>query len=257
MPTPSAGQSPDEVSSITRQFSTCPDDPQQSPHHGGISIRPDPFLDELSTPTLGVDSLQYMHMSSRRDTDLVDNNNNNYRIPSSRNTTTSPGPPLISLEIPSPDHTSGLSPFLKGRETSPDALSPLHIAQVRYIEQHGQPRKNPSAPDMAVINVEDGACNQPSMGSDYPSLRVSVQSQMSTEALLTYLEAIPSATSSYLRPGSRFHGTQQSERQIYEVQVELKNVNMAESFLCGYLRIQGKSATHIRCALQQLRTRRF
>ncbi|KAG6127913.1 hypothetical protein E4U34_004329 [Claviceps purpurea] len=245
MPTPSAGQSPDAVSSITRQFSTCPDDPQQSPRHGGISIRPDPFLDELSTPALGVDSLQYMHMSSRRDTDLVDNNNNNnYRIPSSRNTTTSPGPPLISLEIPSSDHSSGLSPLLKGRETSPDALSPLHIAQVRYIEQHGQPRKTYSAPDMAVINVEDGACNRPSMGSDYPSLRVSVQTQMSTGALLTYLEAIPSATSSYLRPGSRFHGTQQSERQIYEVQVELKNVNMAESFLCGYLRIQGLTEDH-------------
>lgn len=30
-----------------------------------------------------------------------------------------------------------------------------------------------------------------------------------------------------------------SERQVYEVQVEIKHVDMRESFLCGYLRIQG------------------
>jgi hypothetical protein len=50
---------------------------------------------------------------------------------------------------------------------------------------------------------------------------------------------LPNATSSFLRAGSKFQGTQQSERQKYEVQVEIKHVDMAESFLCGYLRIQG------------------
>lgn len=50
---------------------------------------------------------------------------------------------------------------------------------------------------------------------------------------------IPVSPSSYLRPGSRFHGTQQSERQRYDVQVEIKHVDLRESFLCGYLRIQG------------------
>jgi hypothetical protein len=53
------------------------------------------------------------------------------------------------------------------------------------------------------------------------------------------LQLIPSSPSSFLRPGSKFHGTQQSERQVYEVQVEIKHVDMRESFLCGYLRIQG------------------
>lgn len=47
------------------------------------------------------------------------------------------------------------------------------------------------------------------------------------------------STTSYLRPGSRFRGTQQSDRQVYDVQVELKDVNLEESRLCGYLRIQG------------------
>ena len=50
---------------------------------------------------------------------------------------------------------------------------------------------------------------------------------------------LPNYTSSFLRPGSRFTGTQQSDRQVYNVDVEIKHVDMAESYLCGYLRIQG------------------
>ncbi|KAK6335275.1 hypothetical protein TWF718_010709 [Orbilia javanica] len=49
----------------------------------------------------------------------------------------------------------------------------------------------------------------------------------------------PYSTSSFLRPGSRFEGTQQSDKQTYTVHVEIKHVDMRESFLCGYLCIQG------------------
>jgi len=45
--------------------------------------------------------------------------------------------------------------------------------------------------------------------------------------------------SCYLRPGTRFVGTQQSKRQKYAVEVEFKHIDIRESFLCGYLRIQG------------------
>ena len=31
---------------------------------------------------------------------------------------------------------------------------------------------------------------------------------------------------------------------MYEVQVEIKHVDMRESFLCGYLRIKGDSLAH-------------
>ncbi|KAI1090971.1 vacuolar import and degradation protein-domain-containing protein [Rostrohypoxylon terebratum] len=61
-----------------------------------------------------------------------------------------------------------------------------------------------------------------SMGFDYSNVRI-----------------IPTSPSSFLRPGSRFHGTQQSERQVYDVQVEIKYVDLRESFLCGFLKIQG------------------
>lgn len=56
---------------------------------------------------------------------------------------------------------------------------------------------------------------------------------------------IPNHTSSYLRAGSKFKGTQQSDRQNYNVEVEIKNVDMAESELCGYLRIEGTTYVHL------------
>jgi len=53
------------------------------------------------------------------------------------------------------------------------------------------------------------------------------------------LQFLPNTSSSLLRPGSRFRGNQTSDRQKYEVEVEMKYVDMRESFLCGYLRIKG------------------
>ncbi|KAK0659878.1 Glucose-induced degradation protein 4-like protein [Lasiodiplodia hormozganensis] len=55
---------------------------------------------------------------------------------------------------------------------------------------------------------------------------------------------LPNSTSSFLRPGSKFKGTQQSDRQVYEVQVEIKYVDMDSHCLCGYLRIQGLTDDH-------------
>ncbi|PKX94273.1 GID4/VID24 family protein [Aspergillus novofumigatus IBT 16806] len=70
----------------------------------------------------------------------------------------------------------------------------------------------------------------------------------STASLLSYefsnVRLLPNYTSSYLRPGSKFTGTQQSDRQVYNVDVEIKHVDMAESYLCGYLRIQGLTEDH-------------
>ncbi|KAJ4362771.1 hypothetical protein N0V95_001262 [Ascochyta clinopodiicola] len=55
---------------------------------------------------------------------------------------------------------------------------------------------------------------------------------------------LPNSSSSLLRPGSRFKGSQTSDRQQYEVDVEIKHVDMRESFMCGYLRIQGLTDDH-------------
>ncbi|KAK3986569.1 glucose-induced degradation protein 4 [Cladorrhinum sp. PSN332] len=60
----------------------------------------------------------------------------------------------------------------------------------------------------------------------------------------SHMRSIPTTSSSYLRPGCKFEGTQQSERQRYDVEVEIKHVDMRESFLCGYLKIQGLTDDH-------------
>lgn len=59
---------------------------------------------------------------------------------------------------------------------------------------------------------------------------------------LIVVQFLPNSSSSLLRPGSRFKGNQTSDRQQYEVEVEIKYVDMRESFLCGYLRIKGTRA---------------
>jgi hypothetical protein len=58
-------------------------------------------------------------------------------------------------------------------------------------------------------------------------------------SVLTKLQARRTYCSSFLRPGSKFTGTQQSDKQTYNVEVTIKDVNLKESFLCGYLRIEG------------------
>lgn len=94
----------------------------------------------------------------------------------------------------------------------------------------------------------------PSMGFDWSNIRVCAHIRINADQLKSRharlkivalfanhcFQILPLAPSSYLRAGSKFHGTQQSERQVYDVQVEIKHVDLHESFLCGYLRIQGK-----------------
>lgn len=54
----------------------------------------------------------------------------------------------------------------------------------------------------------------------------------------------PHYPSSFLRPGSKFIGTQQSDRQIYNVDVQILTLSVAESSLTGYLRICGLTEDH-------------
>jgi len=100
-------------------------------------------------------------------------------------------------------------------ETSgPDMLSPMSAEADKHDEG-----------EMRTLSRTD--LSSPSMGYDFSNIRL-----------------IPSSCSSFLRAGSKYRGTQQSERQVYDVQVEIKHVDMRESFLCGYLRIQGLTEDH-------------
>ena len=57
------------------------------------------------------------------------------------------------------------------------------------------------------------------------------------------IQLIQTHSSSMLRAGSKFRGTQQSDSQKYSVEVDIKTVDMSESFICGYLRIEGSQPT--------------
>ncbi|KAH8697346.1 putative vesicle-mediated transport protein Vid24 [Talaromyces proteolyticus] len=76
----------------------------------------------------------------------------------------------------------------------------------------------------------------------------SVASSTSVSSSFNYefsnIRLLPNHTSSFLRAGSKFEGTQQSDHQVYKVDVEIKHVDMAESYLCGYLCIQGLTEDH-------------
>lgn len=74
-----------------------------------------------------------------------------------------------------------------------------------------------------------------------PQVRLSYDYSASIIILTHKQQSIPRYTSSFLRNGSKFTGTQQSDRQVYNVQVEIKHVDMNESFICGYLRIEGSN----------------
>lgn len=47
-----------------------------------------------------------------------------------------------------------------------------------------------------------------------------------------------------LRAGSKFRGTQVSDTANYQVEVDIKTVDIAESSLCGFLRIEGMLIDH-------------
>lgn len=109
----------------------------------------------------------------------------------------------------------------------PDILSPMSAEGDKQEDSELRTVANPHIPS-------------PSLGYDFSNVRVSIiptKDHLKGQANRTQL--LPSSPSSRLRPGSKFRGTQQSERQVYDVQVEIKHVDMRESFLCGYLRIQG------------------
>lgn len=154
---------------------------------------------------------------------------------SSRATTMSPRPQSSATAVTSPASNS----------TDADTVKDVSMALDDGMSAHttAPPRDGPSSqqgrqsPDQPLHYSREGldACDSTNDQDipfsptipNYPTLR-----------------AKPFAPSAFLRPGSQFHGTQQSERHVYEVQVEIKHVDLRESFLCGYLRIQGLTPDH-------------
>lgn len=157
---------------------------------------------------------------------------------------------------PQSSATAGTSPMVSGSEgevksnteravdEDPGRGSIPQLEHASESQLSDQNRNATPTPELPSVEADSGLF-APSMGSDYSAARVRLTRPLycihGALASNIFLQTKPTTATSFLRPGSRFHGTQQSERQVYEVQVEIKNVDMRESFLCGYLRIQGDS----------------
>ncbi|KAK5996618.1 Glucose-induced degradation-like protein [Cladobotryum mycophilum] len=233
MPTPSSNQPPNPTSPPPYAFPTCPDDQPHPPSRqiddparqgaGDMEVRSSPSTIVASPTTYSSDASR----GGLATDDIIGFSDPEPVEPSSRSATVSPRPPSSGTMAPSPPSTGPDGDDSLKHQADEHNLylsreSSTTIGSVQMLTPNST-----GMSDSLYANAEVDEYSSPSMGSDYSCRRT-----------------IPISPSSYLRPGSKFHGTQQSERQVYEVQVEIKHVDMRESFLCGYLRIQGLTEDH-------------
>ncbi|MCJ1287146.1 hypothetical protein MMC26_006494 [Xylographa opegraphella] len=123
-----------------------------------------------------------------------------------------------------------------------EVSEPIGQAENR-IDQDAQMKMDDTEQDLSIIEGQSPASTATEAGdaepgsSSLPSIKPAA-SAYSTIYEFSNIRQLPSHTSSFLRAGSKFQGSQQSDRQIYKVEVDIKHVDMNESFLCGYLRIE-------------------
>lgn len=153
-------------------------------------------------------------------------------------------PAVDSMPVPSPEDT-------QSNETVESRDVPRRPSKAE-LNEDASVAADPSSPTVGSLS--------PPSDSDYKATQLAqslsntvISPEQDDTQLPLYLhypeldwhrQTSPSSTTSFLRPGSKFRGTQQSDRQVYDVQVELKDVDLAESTLCGYLRIQGLTDDH-------------
>lgn len=151
------------------------------------------------------------------------------------------------------------SPALIERDSTPDNVPSPDVASPQPVPMRSDNATSRGDSEPLKVEMETSASpssmsrsdEEPSMGRVSPTRRTANSAATvppSSSTLLSYefsnIRLLPNYTSSFLRPGSKFTGTQQSDRQVYNVDVEIKHVDMTESYLCGYLRIQGLAEEH-------------
>ncbi|KKA27170.1 hypothetical protein TD95_004300 [Thielaviopsis punctulata] len=92
-------------------------------------------------------------------------------------------------------------------------------------------------PDSAQVPTDDWG------RSSARELREEIEHEEAWE-VLDASNTQPVSPSCFLRAGSKYRGTQRAERQVYEVNVDIKHVDMNDSYMCGYLKIQGLTPDH-------------
>jgi hypothetical protein len=122
------------------------------------------------------------------------------------------------------------------------ATDPLKVERNMSADDETGPGRSSSPTESSCARGQSSVtpANSSLLRYEFSNVRVCAQpTRPPRHSQLTIPQLLPNHTSSFLRSGSKFVGTQQSDRQVYNVDVEIKHVDMAESYLCGYLRIQG------------------
>ncbi|KAI0541295.1 vacuolar import and degradation protein-domain-containing protein [Xylaria digitata] len=215
MPTPSSNTPPTPPELPPRTHSSsCPED-----IHSPSSWRPDEDGLEMNVDSDATTSPEAMSAPTAEIVELLTESRSTTESPrpDSRNGTDRSASEPIDIDSPSHKSSEELGEVQGGAIAAPAerrrSRCDLDAATTEHDKLDDEEGRSP-------INHGE---YRPSMGFDYSNVRI-----------------FPTSPSSFLRPGSRFNGTQQSERQVYQVQVEIKYIDLRESFLCGYLKIQGK-----------------
>ncbi|KAH8588017.1 vacuolar import and degradation protein-domain-containing protein [Bisporella sp. PMI_857] len=110
-----------------------------------------------------------------------------------------------------------------------NSRNPSSVKKIRFDKESANPDKVPTVSageqqgESEPLPLTSHNSSPSFVGYDFSYIRVCLRS----------------TASSFLRAGSRFHGTQKSELLDFDVHVEIKQVDMRESFLCGYFCILG------------------
>ncbi|KAJ5956739.1 hypothetical protein N7501_011018 [Penicillium viridicatum] len=166
--------------------------------------------------------------------------NNSIAAAIAARTTCPPEPERISAWRDSPDTVLNSDPL--------NPLSPeIPIAPSMLSRSDDGSTPEPMKSEGKPTGVEEDDPVRATSPAESTCVRSQSPTAPSGSSLLNWefssVRLLPKHTS-FLRSGSKFAGTQQSDRQVYNVDVEIKHVNMAESYLCGYLRIQGLTEDH-------------
>lgn len=168
----------------------------------------------------------------------TDNNGDNSPTRPTQVPTPPPGDQEAQPSVTSPAPTSARTKKIKS-ELSPLMRLPTPMSVQEDIGENQRNQQAAGTPVQASWS-QNGLYRSP-----FPRHRVSTPpavSRMVGESVANPVtQLLPYTSSSRLRPGSKFVGYQTSDRQKYEVEVEIKYVDVRESFLCGYLRIKGAS----------------
>ena len=156
----------------------------------------------------------------------------------------------VSVEAESPNNMK--TTIDQVHDKTSDQTNTMELAEASLLSEcpsslHAEDKEvervQPSAPTSSALDL-------------YYSIRFGIESnrvstirleyRYQTQANQPHTQLIQTHTSSMLRAGSKFRGTQQSDSQKYTVEVDIKTVDMCESFICGYLKIEGQSAQSAR-----------